>query len=105
MTTTTQTTPTPTVTIQPASAGAPVGKLAEAELQFHGGPLEGLRLVGFTIWASRDGERQHVTFPARPYQVNGERRHYALLRGDARQPLIDLILAAYAEDRQTVTTS
>ena len=36
-----------TVKIQPNDKGNPVGKLAEAELHFTAGPLEGLKMIGF----------------------------------------------------------
>jgi len=78
------------------------GKLAEAELHFSEGVLEGLKLVGFTIWERRTGGGRNVTFPSRTYSVNGERRSFALLRpvsGDAtaQERLRELILTAYAE--------
>jgi len=78
------------------------GKLAEAELHFADGPLEGLKLVGFTVWERRTGGGRNVTFPARAYSVNGERRSFALLRpalGDAtaQERLRELILEAYAD--------
>jgi hypothetical protein len=78
------------------------GKLAEAELHFAEGALEGLKLVGFTIWERRTGGGRNVTFPSRNYSVNGERRTFALLRpalGDAtaQDRLRELILDAYAE--------
>ena len=79
--------------------GNPAGKLADAELEFTDGPLEGLRLIGFGIWERRGGGR-NVTFPARQYSVNGERRSFALLRpvGDiaAQDRIRDLILEAFA---------
>jgi hypothetical protein len=56
------------------------GKLAEAELHFTDGPLAGLKLIGFAIWERRVGSGRNVTFPARQYSVNGERRSFALLR-------------------------
>ena len=78
----------------------PQGKLADAELHFTSGPLEGLKLIGFSIWERRTGGR-NVTFPARQYSVNGERRSFALLRpivdATAQDRIRDLILAAYAE--------
>ena len=40
-----------TVKINPNDKANPVGKLADAELHFTGGPLEGLKLIGFGIWA------------------------------------------------------
>jgi|SRR5215471_2344649 len=80
----------------------PPGKLAEAELHFTEGVLDGLKLIGFSIWERRGGDGHNVTFPARNFSVNGERRSFALLRpitGDstAQSRLRDLILAAYAE--------
>lgn len=81
--------------------GNPAGKLADAELHYTEGPLAGLKLIGFGIWERRTGNGRNVTFPARQYSVNGERRSFALLRpmGDAsdQTALRDLILAAYAE--------
>ena len=66
--------------ISPAK-GSPAGKLADAEVVFEAeaGPLSGLKLVGFAVWERRDGGR-NVTFPARQYSINGDRRSFALLR-------------------------
>ena len=89
-----------TVKIQPNDKGNPVGKLADAELHFTAGPLEGLKLIGFGIWETRGGVRRNVTFPARQYSVNGERRSFALLRPvadtAAQERIRDLVLEAYA---------
>ncbi len=53
------------------------------------------------IWERRTGAGRNVTFPARQYSVNGERRSFALLRPIADtadlNAVRDLILAAYAE--------
>ena len=53
------------------------------------------------IWERRTGAGRNVTFPARQYSVNGERRSFALLRPVADtadlNAVRDLILAAYAE--------
>jgi hypothetical protein len=80
--------------------GSPAGKLADAELHFSGGPLDGLKLIGFGIWERKDGGR-NVTFPARQYSVNGERRSFALLRPvvdtTSQDKLRDLILEAFKE--------
>ena len=78
------------------------GKLAEAELHFTEGVLDGLKLIGFTIWERRTGNGRNVTFPARSYTVAGERRSFALLRptageAAAQEKLRELILEAYAE--------
>ena len=68
-----------TVKFFPNDKGNPAGKLADAELFFSGGPLDGLKLVGFSVWERKGGGR-NVTFPARSYSVNGERRSFSLLR-------------------------
>jgi hypothetical protein len=84
--------------------GSPAGKIAEAELHFTEGPLEGLKLIGFTIWERRTGGGRNVTFPARSYSVNGERRSFALLRSAAdsvsQNRIRDLILQAYQEHEE-----
>ena len=89
------------IKIAPNDKGNPPGKLADAELHFTEGPLEGLKLIGFAIWERRTGNGRNVTFPARQYVVNGERRSFALLRpvGDAtsQDRIRDLVLQAYAE--------
>ena len=80
--------------------GNPAGKLADAELQFDEGPLQGLKLIGFAIWERRGASSRNVTFPARQYSVNGERRSFALLRPvaevSAQNAVRDMILQAYA---------
>lgn len=92
-----------TVKIQPSTDNSgPAGKLAEVELHFTSGELEGLRLLGFTIWERRTPSgRRNVTFPARAYTVNGERRTFALLRPmvdpEAQDKLRDVILAAFEQ--------
>ena len=79
----------------------PPGKLADAEVHFTEGALEGLKLIGFAVWERRTGGGRNVTFPARQYIVNGERRSYALLRpaadSSSQERLRDLILEAYKE--------
>ncbi len=61
-----------TVKIVPNDKGNPPGKLADAELHFTSGPLEGLKLIGFGIWERKAGNGRNVTFPARQYL--GQRR-------------------------------
>jgi hypothetical protein len=94
------------VRITPNDKGTPAGKLAEAELHFTEGTLEGLKLVGFAVWERRSGTGRNVTFPARQYSVNGERRSFALLRpildAQAQDRVRDLILEAYAEHERHV---
>ena len=97
------------VRIIPNDKGNPAGKLADAEVIFEAeaGPLSGLKLIGFAIWERRSGSGRNVTFPARQYSVNGERRSFALLRpmnGDAsaQEAVRDLILEAFsASEGQT----
>ena len=91
-----------TVKITPNDKGNPAGKLADAELHFGGqSPLAGLKLIGFSIWERRGGTGRNVTFPARQYAVNGERRSFALLRPvvdtTAQEAVRERILEAYAE--------
>ena len=89
------------IKITPNDKGNPPGKLADAELHFTEGALEGLKLIGFGIWERRSGGSRNVTFPARQYSVNGERRSFALLRpaadSTAQDRVRDLILQAYQE--------
>ena len=89
------------VKITPNDKGNPVGKLADAELHFIAGELDGLKLIGFGIWARKGGNGRNVTFPARQYAVNGERRSFALLRPiadtAAQERVRELVLNAFAE--------
>jgi hypothetical protein len=95
------------VKIVPNEKHNPPGKLADAELHFTDGVLEGLKLIGFSVWERRTGGGRNVTFPARTYAVNGERRSFALLRpiGDAtaQDRIKELVLQAYAEYEETAT--
>lgn len=89
-----------TIKIVPNEKGNPVGKLADAELHFTSGALEGLKLIGFAVWERKSGNGRNVTFPARQYSVNGERRSFALLRptvdSTGQDRIRDLVLEAYA---------
>jgi hypothetical protein len=93
-----------TIKIVRNDKGNPPGKLADAELHFTSGPLEGLKLIGFAVWERRTGNGRNVTFPARQYSVNGERRSFALLRPladtTAQDRVRDLVLRAYAEHEE-----
>ena len=98
------------VRITPNEKENPPGKLADAELHFADGVLEGLKLIGFAVWERRTGGGRNVTFPARQYSVNGERRTFALLRpvsGDAtsQDRVRELILRAYAEYEERAAIS
>ena len=89
------------IRIIPNDKGNLPGKLADAELHFTDGLLEGMKLIGFGIWERRGGGGRNVTFPARQYAVNGARRSYALLRpivdSTAQTKIRDLLLEAYQE--------
>jgi hypothetical protein len=99
-----------TVKIIANDRGNPPGKLADAELHFaRESPLAGLKLIGFAIWERQAGRGRNVTFPARQYSVNGERRSFALLRPvddtTAQNAVRDRILEAYAEYEQAATVA
>ena len=95
------------VKIVPNDKGNPPSKLADAELHFTDGVLEGLKLVGFAVWERRSGSGRNVTFPSRQYSVGGDRRSFALLRpvADAasQERVRDLVLQAYAEYEESAT--
>lgn len=89
------------VKIMPIEKSAPQGKLADAEVHFTDGAMEGLRLLGFAVWESKKGTGRNVTFPSRTYSVNGERRSFSLLRpqrdAKSQERVRDLVLQAYAD--------
>ena len=89
------------IKITPNDKGNPPGKLAEAELHFSDGPLSGLKLIGFSVWERREGTGRNVTFPARSYVANGERRSFSLLRPitdtTGQNALREAILGAYEQ--------
>jgi len=55
--------------------------VSEAEVVFgpECGPLAGMKLVGFSLWRSPEGE-VYVTFPSRAFGVGGERKFFDYLR-------------------------
>ena len=75
--------------------------VCEAELVFPStmGALAGLKLVGFSLWRSPEGEI-YVTFPSRAFGAGQERRFFDYLRpvnggGAAAKALKEAIVAAY----------
>lgn len=58
---------------------APERLVCEAEILFHGGALDGMKLVGFSLWRSPEGE-VYVTFPSRAFGTGNERRFFDFLR-------------------------
>ena len=89
------------INVLPADHGAPAGKLADVELHFTADALEGLKLLGFTVWEGRGNKGPSVSLPSRHYMVDGERRSFMLLRpsGDtpAQDALRDTLLAVFAD--------
>ncbi|ODS52440.1 MAG: hypothetical protein ABS36_17825 [Acidobacteria bacterium SCN 69-37] len=90
--------------IQKTNGHVAPGKLADAEIHFKGGELDGLKLVGFAVWRSRNGRGEDVTFPSRQFVSQGERRSFALLRWierrEAQARLADVVLNAYRSEQQ-----
>ena len=100
------------VKFSPNDRGNPPGKLADAEIHFNDGPLAGLKLIGFGIWERRNGTGRNVTFPARQYSVNGERRSFALLRpagecftGTGSETMREFILTAWDAHQEAEETA
>jgi len=60
---------------------APERLVCEAEVIFdeNVGPLTGMKLVGFSLWRSPEGE-VYVTFPSRAFGTGNERRFFDFLR-------------------------
>jgi hypothetical protein len=60
---------------------APERLVCEAEVVFEAeaGPLAGMKLVGFSLWRSPEGE-VYVTFPSRAFGAGNERRFFDFLR-------------------------
>ncbi len=89
------------IKIMPNLKSSPEGKLADAEVHFTDGALAGLKLLGFAVWERKRGAGRNVTFPARTYSVNGERRSFSLLRpiseSRSQEQIRELVLQAYAE--------
>jgi hypothetical protein len=84
---------------------APERLACEAEIVFEAeaGPLAGMKLVGFSLWRSPEGE-VYVTFPSRAFGTGQERRFFDFLRSvegngaDAKR-VKAWILAEYAGAR------
>ena len=65
--------------------------VCEAELVFdETGPIQGMKLVGFSLWRGPDGE-VYVTFPSRAFGAGNDRKYFDYLRsaegaiGDAKR--------------------
>lgn len=53
--------------------------VCEAEIIFEEGQLAGMKLVGFSLWRSPEGE-VYITFPTRAFGAGSERRFFDFLR-------------------------
>ena len=62
-----------------ARENGPERLVCEAEVIFEDGPLDGTKLVGFSLWKSAEGE-VYVTFPSRAFGAGSERRYFDYLR-------------------------
>jgi hypothetical protein len=65
--------------------------VCEAEVVFdEAGPLQGMKLVGFSLWRGPDAET-YVTFPSRAFGAINDRKYFDYLRsvegalGEARR--------------------
>lgn len=54
--------------------------VSEVELIFDEGPLEGMKLVGLSVWKGSDDGDLYVTMPAREFGSGICRRYYDFLR-------------------------
>jgi hypothetical protein len=76
--------------------------VCEAELVFGAGLLAGMKLVGFSLWKSPEGEL-YVTFPSRAFGAGSERRFFDFLRSvegqacDAKRLKAWILSSYYAE--------
>jgi len=53
--------------------------VCEAEILFDEGPLAGMKLVGFSVWRSAEGDL-YVTFPSRAFGTATDRKYFDFLR-------------------------
>jgi hypothetical protein len=61
-------------------ATGPERLLCEAEMVFDDqGPLDGMKLVGFSLWRGANGE-VFVTFPSRAFGAGSDRKFFDFLR-------------------------
>ncbi len=87
---------------------APERLVCEAEVVFNSGSLAGMKLVGFSLWKSPEGE-VYVTFPSRAFGAGSERRFFDYLRSvdganGVVKSLKEAIVAAYKAQDATPAT-
>jgi hypothetical protein len=53
--------------------------VCDAEIVFDDGALKGMKLVGFALWQSPEGQLS-VTFPSRAFGAGSDRKYFDFLR-------------------------
>src|SRR3954452_21247623 len=93
-----------TVRILEATSRATARKLANAEIQFAGGALDGLVLAGFAVWVNEEGSGESVTFSSRQFSVSGQPRSFSLSRWiakrEAQERMADAVFRSYRRYRR-----
>ena len=69
-----------TIKITPNDHGNPAGKLADAEIHFNDGPLDRLKLIGFSVWETKRGGGRNCHIPGATVQ---RQRRASLVRAAA----------------------
>jgi hypothetical protein len=67
------------IEIVPPHPRSPNWKLAEAEISFEGGVLDGVKFTGFTITEGRDGKLR-LTMPQKEYMSGGQKQYWDYVR-------------------------
>jgi hypothetical protein len=84
-------------------------KLADAEIHFVGGELDGLTLVGFALWVDSAGTGENVTFSSRQFNMSGHSRTFSLRRWiakrEAQERMADVVVRAYRRHRRRTIDS
>lgn len=80
-------------------ANGPANLVCEAEFYFEpqDGALDGMKLVGISLWRGQDGD-VFVTFPARAFGEGSERRFFDFLRSADGVPATGRRLKAWVID-------
>lgn len=71
--------------------------LAEAEILFDSHPLEGIKIVGLSLWKGADGE-VYVTFPSRSSGSGQERKYFDYIRSQTGEAKFTNRLKAWVRD-------
>ena len=60
-------------------ANGPERLVCDAEILFDEAPLQGMKLVGFSVWRGAEGD-VYVTFPSRAFGTATDRKFFDYLR-------------------------